>query len=371
MDETDQYVELKTDEIIEEIRAHLSGDRGADVSYLAQQNDIYKDHPGAGRLIEEIGRLMGSLMPDKRAEFAALHREQKQRWDLMFTAATTALKRGDTALAEEILGNLISYAEKPPDSDTVFYDFQDQMERLWVLARAEEKRNVRDAPFPIMGVHQMLCAIQMQENRPRDALRSADCAVAANLVAVMPRVERTYCLQKLGRWQELLDSLMEAFPLCWKPIHFAQWYRALAPWYFNAQDAEGFGVCLLLSLACAEHEEPRQLLRVAGQLFQIDFENEAFSSRVAELAKAREIPLRPEPLWNQLAMNVAKQYLERENWEEGHRYLCIAYDLCRDPALKTQIEWLQTHLEAHRQTAAANGPTPAGGDLSELEPYQE
>lgn len=344
----DEYVTLNFNEIFEDIRAHLTGEQRADIPYLIKQRERYKDLPGAAEMVSEIARMINELLPDNvRAEFAAIHHEQRRRWDTLFKDASDRMHRGDLSLAEQILRNLAEQASETPDRDVVYYDFQDQIERLYVLARGEEKRNVKDAPFPLMGVYQLLCAVLLQANRLEEALQAADEAVGANLVAIMPRIERTYCLQRLGRWQELLDSLIEAFPLCWKPIHFSEWYRAVTPWFFHAADFEGFGVCLLLSQAVMEDEEKKKLLEIAGQLSGISYDSD-FAERVPQLARERKIPLHPEPLWCGLAMSLAKQYLESEDLDEAFRYLTIAYDVNRTPELKEQIERLHSYIEETR-----------------------
>lgn len=333
------------EQLIDNIRAQLTGDRRVDGPYLIQQSEMYRDHPLGPELSAEIGRLMYEMVPDEmRAEFSAIQQEQRKRYDQMLIEASTAMKTGDLARAEMLLRNLAEQAvETPSDRDSVYYDFQDELERMFVLARGEERRNVMEAPLPCLSVFELLCMILLQDNRPEEALEAATSAIALNYVAVMPRLEKTYCLQRLGRWQELKDVLGDAFALCWTPLHFSQWYRALAPWFFHSGDFEGFAACLMLSLACVEDEECRKLLDIAEQLTGTPFDDE-FAESVPLIANDRGIPLRPDPLWYELSMTLAKHYIRKEEFKEGLRYLKVAYDLNRSPELAEQIERLTEHV---------------------------
>lgn len=348
-----EFLHASPEDIVGTIRALLTGDQTVDIPFIRKQKANYHDHPHAAQIVAELDRMLGDIKA--RAEFEAILHEQRRRCDAMMREATAALNNGDRARAETILTNLASHDTIDSGWSTVWYDFQDPIERLYVEAVLMERREIREAPLPLVGVNQLLCAVLLQDHRPEEALRAIDDAIRMNKVAVMPRLERTYCLQQLGRWHELQRTLLDAFPLCWTQMHFGQWYRAMAPWFYQHDDMVGFGACLLLSLACAEDEAVRKMLEIAEQLSETAFDDE-FAASVPEIARGRGIPVHPEPIWYDLAMRLGRQTLEDESFEQALRYLTVAHDLDRTPELLAQIERLRAHVKTLAESAGSPVP---------------
>ncbi|NDD28488.1 MAG: hypothetical protein EB084_09525 [Proteobacteria bacterium] len=341
------YIHANPDDIIGTIRALLTGDRSVDVPFVQQQKVNYQSHPEAEHIAAELDGILSEIKA--RAEYERIMHQQRRRCDAMIREATAAVKVADLERAENILVNLVNHDTATSDRNIAWYDFQDPIERLYVEALGLEKREIRDAVMPLVGGYQLLCAVLLQADRPHEALNAIDAAIALNKVAIMPRLERSYCLQRLGRIEELKRNLSDAFPLCYTQVHFGQWYRSLAPWYFHTQDFVGFGVCLLLSLACVEDESVRTMLAAAEQLAEIAYDD-TFAANVSAEARAREIPLNPAPIWHDLAMRLARQTLEDESYERALRYLTIAYDLNRSDELLAQIERLRAHMATLTKT---------------------
>lgn len=335
------FLHARPEDIVGTIRALLTGDCAVDFSFVKQQKENYAAHAEAEAILPQLDRILAEIRA--RVQFEVIRLEQRRRCDSLMRDASAAVAEGDLQRAERILLTLVEHDTNVSDWSVAFYDFQDPIERLYVEASGDERREIRETAVPLVGVYQMLCAVELQLDRVDEALHAIDAAINLNRAAVMPRIERTYCLQRLGRWDELWRDLSEAFPLCYTQMHFGQWYRSLAPWFFHAQDFVGFGACLQLSLACVEDDSVRQLLQAAEPLSETPFDD-TFVAEVPQAARERGIPLQPASVWYDLAMQLARQTLEDEAFERALRYLTIAYDLRRSPELFAQIERLRDHL---------------------------
>ena len=63
---------MSFDAIMNEIKAGLTGDSNADIDYLQEQVDKYKDHEDAKKIIMECGKLIYELLPEDQKRGAVI-----------------------------------------------------------------------------------------------------------------------------------------------------------------------------------------------------------------------------------------------------------------------------------------------------------
>ena len=146
------------DRIMHEITSGLTGDAKADMAYLQEKCEAYKDHEFGKEIVCACGRLMYELIPeDKRAELDKAIGNDSAGTESILEEVRFNIYKKDFDKALSIMEPLVKkFDEADPFQDdqvSEYRNFDESFEEVLYRFRFRPEKDIRHAPVPLTEVY--------------------------------------------------------------------------------------------------------------------------------------------------------------------------------------------------------------------------
>jgi tetratricopeptide (TPR) repeat protein len=329
------------DNIIEEIKKGLNGDKFHDVKYLQHQAVVYKDHEQATEILRIISEMIFDLVPDDKKDVLKKSMFIKgMRLDEAFGRANTLVKEKRTEAAAELLGEIEKHA------DEYFSDTDEKLrlslrnpldEYIYMQIFKPEKAHER-TPFDFSRYLSAYGYLLVELRRCDEAVPVLEKAIHYNPVNVEPRFELAEAYKVMLEPDKLFDCVVQTLKVARTPYEIARCYCNLGFYCIEIKDYDS-AVCFYYeSLLYAPNEA------VTGELHHISSITKKkiappLREEVLAAFKKYDVPNGPNPDVYNVAYSLAQYCIDKNAGpEEILYYLRVTYDLTHNPEVKEQMD---------------------------------
>lgn len=335
---------MSYEEIMEQIKSGLTGNKPQDLRYLMEQVEKYKDHELGKEIEKECGRIMVPLLPrEQLVEMAQAVEKDGLSIEVRLGEVHDAVVKKDFKKALAIVNELAEEADNNPmfqeDKVNVYFDFYETFEQMIYEQVNKPEKTVRRAEYPFAPIYLNQGSILVELGQAEEANAALAKAMKWNPVNMGIRSEYMETLKLLRRLDEYFEMCKESFKYAFRPADLARCYRNLG-WYFIEKELYSAAIGVyILSIEYDKKSEGAQ-----SEMFYIkEMDPEAKAPTHEEMKLFSEtfgFPVGPSPEVLQTAMGYGKFFMEKGE-REGARYcLEIVYDLTGSEEIKKLLERL-------------------------------
>ena len=263
-------------ELMERVKAEMTGDAQADLRRLSEIAQEYKHEENAGELMEAIANFAYEILPeDTRAEMEASTFVRGMRMDKAFAEALKLIRADQSKEAESLLAEIASTIHKHfMNGEKKWFCFRNPFEYHVYRMYHPEDTGFDRAPFDFANYLQTYAFVLLNNGNGLAALQMLDRAIACNPVSVDPRFEQTEIYKLMRMPEKLLQSVQETIRLSTTASNFARCAADMG--YYctmkeNLHDAAIFYFDSLRFVFSADVESELQdtmhRMQLSGQLF--------------------------------------------------------------------------------------------------------
>ena len=306
------------EEIMNDIRAGLTGEADQDIKYLQQKIAEYEEHEDRDLIAGACGRMIYELLPeDIKEEFSSLNDSARLGIDVCSSEAAQMLRAGNREGAakklEEGIG-IFEGSELYQEKDGVpFYDFRKPMEEALFREEYGFEKRIKLIPEPVVGLYRMYAGMLYERGDHEKALDYLEKALKYNPYHQKTSIEYADNLRELGRLEEFKEKITDTLTFAYEPEALGRCYRRLG-WYFSETGKwRPAAVCAILAGKYDDdteilRQEKDYILKNAGEDFVIPSEDE-----FEVVAKENGFPAEPDIYLLAIANTAAKEFEEIEN----------------------------------------------------------
>ncbi len=336
-------------DIIEAVRAGLTGDNKADAVYLAEQAEKYAAHENAVEILQAISEMTFALLSDDQKErLKEVMFIGSKRIDQHYNEAVKAANEGKLKDAAEILSKIEEHAEKHFSSteESNRFSFRNPFEEyLYVHMYKPTKRHER-TPFDFSKMLSFYGYILVELRKPQEAVPVLEKAIRFNPVNPEPRYELAEAFKLLLEDEQLLECVKDTLKIANTPYAIARCYCNLGFYAINVKDYDSAVAFYYESLLYAEN------VNVAGELQHISAltgKKVAPPTRAEVLAafEKYDIPNGPNQDVVNIAYSLGKYCIDNGGSpNEAMFYLNMVHDLTNDLEVKDMMDKLREKMQA-------------------------
>lgn len=329
------------DNIIEEIKKGLNGDKYHDVKYLQHQADVYKNHENAGEILRILSEMTFDLVPEEQKEILRKTMFIKgMRLDEAFSKANDFVKEKKIEKAAELLSEIEKHA------DEYFSDTEEKLllslrnpldEYIYMQIFKPEKKHDR-TPFDFSHYLSAYGYLLVEMRQYDEAEKVLKKAIKYNPVNVEPRFElaETYKVQMSP--DKLIECIKETLKIARTPYEIARCYCDLGYYCVEIKDYDS-AVCFYYeSLIYAPNDaitgEFHHIMSITKKKIVPPLREEVLAA-----FKKYDVVNGPNPEVYNVAYSLAQYCIDKNAGpEEILYYLRITYDLTHNPEVKELLD---------------------------------
>lgn len=333
------------DSIMREITGGMSGDSKADMAYLQDQMEKYKDHEMRKEIIRACGRLMYELIPDdKKEELAKLINNESSGTDAALEEVHFNIYKKDFDKALRITEALVTKVEdmKAFEDDQVseYHVFDEFFEEVLYQYRTKPDKDIRRAQIPYTEIYMLYGSLLVELKRIPEAQEALRKGLRWNPVSFRITSEYIETYKMTGDLEQFFDLTKEAFKIAFRSADVARCYRNLGFYFVEKKLWSEAIACYLLSLQF-DHESKQ----AQSELYYI---NSSTDGKIPEpsidQAKAYGdkygFPIGADDDVLGLAFSYGKHFLDQNAVDAAKYFLTIVYDLTGDNEIAKMIDSL-------------------------------
>lgn len=283
--------------IMKEITGGLSGDSEADMKYLHEQGEKYKDHEYGKEILRACGRLIYELIPeDKKEELNKALEKDGMGFDAALEEIRFNIykKNYDTAL-KLMEGMIRKYEEMnmySNDAVSEYYCFREPMEEILYKQYNNPDKDIRRAQIDYGEMYLQYGSLLVDMQRIEDAEAALEKAKRWNPANAKISFEYTETFKMRGMIEDFGRLTRETFRYAYRPADLARCYRNMAYYFVEIKDYKTAVCCLLYSGQFEKSEmvsaELYYISQQTGEMFQPS------EDELDECFKKNKIPFGPE-----------------------------------------------------------------------------
>lgn len=332
------------DEILDEIKAGLSGDAKTDIQYLKEQADKYKNHELAQEILRACGRMMANCLPDEaKEEFIKLVRKEELNVESVLDEMRFAVYKKEYQRALDVIEPLVRKADENPmfkdDSVSLYFNFGEFFEELIYAQVKRPEKDVRKAEFPFANIYLNYGSLLVELKRVEEANVTLKKALRWNPVNMGIRNEYMETLKIMGKLDEYFEMAVESFKYAYRLKDVGRCFRNLG-WYFVEKQMykEAIGAYLLSTHYDCDNNTAQAELYYIQQIAPLA--KEPTVEEMKSIADEYGFPTGPDMGVLQTAFAYGKHFAENSAYN-GARYCWgILYELTCDEDIKAMIDEL-------------------------------
>ena len=334
------------DIIMNEITSGLTGDPQADMKYLDEQSQKYKDHPMNTEILRACGRLMAQLIPeDKREELNRLfgNRETGTKAAIEEVKFNIYQKNYDKALTiiEGVIKNQEQLGFFKDDEVSEYHDFEEFFQEALYIHLYKPQKDLREAQFPYTEAYLLNGSVLIDLNRIEDAQKVFKEGLKWNPVSFALNSEYIETFKAIGQIDKYFELSLEAFKIAFRPYQIARCYRNLGYYFIEKELYKEAMGCYILSTFLDKESDQAQ-----SEMYYIHTKTggtvkEPTMDEITSYAQKYSFPIGPDKDVIGLAVAYGRHFMENGQ-KEGAKYLFqIAYDLIQDEEIKKILDSLE------------------------------
>ncbi len=331
------------EQIMNEIRSNLSGDADADLRYIHEQMETYKNHELAKEIIRACGRLMSEIMPEELRQ--KMQEAMKKDFGSFNDTIRTVHEKIDAQefetalkLMEELVEKIESLHGFEDDSLSEYRYFHEPFEEVLYLHTAKPEKEVRHAGIDYTEVYMLYGSLLVEHKQYEKAQTELRKGLHYNPADFFLAMEYIETFKALGKIDEFFRLTKEAFKIAFRRDYIARCYRNLGYYFIEKQLWSEAVSCYLMSQVF----EP-DASQAANELFYIEQKTEGkvkqpSPRQLHEYAEKYGFPLGPDGDVLRIAYSYGKHYMDQKAFEPARYFLSIAYDLTEDDTVKKMLD---------------------------------
>ena len=224
------------DQIMHEITSGLTGDSKADLAYLNEKCEAYKDHKLGKEIIRACARMMYNMIPDdKKAELEKLIGNDAAGTDSILEEVRFNIYKKDydkaLSIMEPLVGKFDGALPFQDDQVSEYRIFDESFEEVLYRFRYRPEKDVRHAPVPLTEIYLLYGSLLIDLKRIPEAQESLKQALYWNPVSFKITSEYMETFKMMGDLDSFFRLTVDAFKIAFRPEHVARCYRNLG-FYF-------------------------------------------------------------------------------------------------------------------------------------------
>lgn len=335
-------------ELMERVKAEMTGDAKADYQRLSEIAQEYKREENAGELLEAIANFAFDMLPsDTRDEMKERTFVREMRMDRAFAEALKMIRENKSeeaeALLAEISGKIRKYFEQ---GEQRWFCFRNPFEYHVYRYYNPDDTGFDRAPFDFTNYLQTYAFVLLNNGKGLAALQALDRAVALNPVSVDPRFEQTEIYKLMRMPEKLLENCRETIRFATTASTFARvaadmgYYCTLKE---NLQDAAVFFFDSLRFVSSsdveAELQDTIRRMQLGGKLFA-----PPSKGQILDAYEKYGVMQPPNSELVNLAITLADSAKEHQRPELEGLFIRYAYDMTNAEQFKARLEAIDAKI---------------------------
>ena len=334
------------DEIMRKITQGLTGDASADMKYLKEQMESYKDHEMAQEILRACGRLMYDLITeDKKEELGKVIGNELKGVEATLDEIRYNVYKQNISTAMKLSEALVEKVDKNPmfknDAVSEYFTFNEFFEELLYAFYNKPEKTIRKADIPFAEVYLQHGSLLFEQKRYLEARETLAKARRWNPANAKIAFEYMETYKALGEIEQFAELTKETFKYAFRPQDVARCYRNLGYYFIEKQLFEVAAGCYLLSLQYDKENKMAQ-----SELYYIQSKapngfEEPTIDKLREYGEKYNFPIGVSDDILGIAFSYGKHFSQNGEREGAIYCLEILYNLTDDEGIKDLIEKLQ------------------------------
>ena len=332
-------------EIIDNIKSNLTGNKEKDRIYLVSQMKSYANHEYGQEITREIGRLLWECLSDEeKEEFARIRQEENPVKDA-FDEAMLCVQNQDL---ETALNKLDSFFKSFPfafqdDKVNEYHSFSNPIEEILFMECIGTEKELRFIPNnqPYVDIHYLYGSLLIEFGRLDEGEIPLNYALKLNPVNSGILFERAEISKYKKDFDSFFDYTIKALKYAYSSQFLARSYRNLGFYYIEKEDFDLAVAALNYSLSVEFSPNAFSELEYVKSL---GHKNTISEERMIELLKENNIQIGPNPLILKILTKLIMEAELNNNYNIALYFYNIAYDLTKDEEVLEKIKDIESKL---------------------------
>ena len=328
--------------IINEIKANLGGNKDLDRKYLSSQIDKYKDHPYNKEILKEISRMMWDCLSDEeKIEFIEISQNENPIMDIL-NDISYDIEQGEYKLALNKLDKFMETFQPPFEDDKVseYHFFTNPLEEILFNTYVGAEKEVRFIPDnqPLLDLYYIYGFLLLETQKTNEAEEYLKKAIKINPVS--SRIILELCeIYKLHtyNYNKYYMYASDALKYAYYPMDIGRCYRALGNYYIAENQMK-------TALALFTYSMEFDLSPLAySEINYIKSKNnmELTLEESIEIIKNKNIQIGPNPFILETLESLAKEYGENTLVNQSIYFYNLLYNLTKNEKILDRINELK------------------------------
>lgn len=242
--------EMEYNEILEEIKAGLTGDVQKDVIYLMEKNEQYKKSPYAADISRETGKMIYNILPEnEKAMFSHVLNEDSGDIRKKIENAEKYISEQDYLKALDILEGIIpNICDDERENSECDYVSLNSFFELCIYTEIYRKgRPVRPTPFEFSEVYRLYGFSLYKLMRDDEAEKAFEKAVYWNPVGVPCLLELAEMKYRKKSYKSFLKIIKDCLKYTYSIIELAVCYSNLGRYFYDKGDLDTSSAMYIVS----------------------------------------------------------------------------------------------------------------------------
>ena len=319
--------------IMKEITGGLTGDPEADMKYLDEQGQKYKDHEYGKEILRACGRLMYELIPDdKKEELNKIFSKDEQGYDAAMDEVRFNIYKKNYDKALKLIEDMVSKYEGmgmfKDDAVSEYHCFREPMEEILYCEFTKPEKDIRRATIDYAELYLTYGSLLVELERLDDAADALFKAMRWNPTNASIAFEYAETFKMRGMIEEFKDITRNIFKYAYRPEDMARCYRNMSYYFVEIKDYDTAVCCLLFSMQYGKSEMVNSELYYISQMT-----GKMYKPTEEELAKhfeEHEIPFGPEIEMLKIAYAYGQHFYEQGDMQSAVYFLGIFVSFIQD-----------------------------------------
>lgn len=333
------------EEIINEIKANLGGNKDLDRKFLSTQIDKYKDHPYNKEILKEISRLMWDcLSEEEKIEFIEISQNENPIMDIL-NDISYDIEQGEYKLALDKLDKFMKTFQPPFEDDKIseYHFFTNPLEEILFNTYIGAEKEVRFIPdnqplLDLYYIYGFLLLETQQFDKAEEYLKKAIKInpVSSRIILELCEIYKLHTYNYNKYYMYASDALKYAY----YPTDLGRCYRALGYYYVEENQME---TALALFTYSMEFDlSPLTYSEINHIKSKNDIELTLEES--IEIIKKKNIQIGVNPFILETLENLAKEYEKNMLFNQSVYFYKLLYNMKNDENILDKIKELEIKL---------------------------
>ncbi len=330
------------DSIMRDITRGLSGDPKADMAYLNEQMEKYKDHEMNTEILRACGRLQYGLIPDdKKSDLERHIKNAHSGTDAALEEVRFNIYKKDFKKALNIIEALVNKVEAlnafEDDRLSEYHVFNEVFEEFLYMLREKPEKDLRRAPIPYTDIYMLYGSLLVELKRYEEARAALKKGLRWNPVSFPITSEYIETYKIIGDFEKFFDLTKKAFKIAFRSKDVARCYRNLGFWFVEQKLWSEAVACYHLSTQFEPDSKQAQselyyIYSSTGQIIR-----EPSWEQLKEIGEAYGFPIGADNDVLSLSFSLGRKALDEGAYDAAGYFLSITYDLTGDEKIAEMI----------------------------------